>query len=149
MSYRRPCPSLNGASSFTKWRAALPNRVLKDILRENSAACLACEPKTGKSFDRGSIAAETAADFVRHCLEVLDRSAGRNTAAGGDEHRADVGQVIELLRGLAKEQGKTVVVVTHDQRVFAMADRIYSVENGNVHETCKRATLQPHDSNRC
>jgi len=30
-----------------------------------------------------------------------------------------------------------VLVVTHDQRVFPLADRVYSMENGTVVETVK------------
>lgn len=38
--------------------------------------------------------------------------------------------VIELLRSLAKEQGCTVLMVTHDPRIVDAADRITYVEDG-------------------
>ncbi|MEO0605152.1 MAG: ABC transporter ATP-binding protein [Myxococcota bacterium] len=44
-------------------------------------------------------------------------------------------QVTELLRGLAKELGHTVVVVTHDNRIFHLADRIVEIEDGRIVET--------------
>lgn len=43
-------------------------------------------------------------------------------------------EVMELLRNLINEQGKTAVVVTHDPRIFCFADRVYWLENGRVIE---------------
>ncbi len=43
--------------------------------------------------------------------------------------------VTELLRVLAKEHGHTVVVVTHDSRIFHLADRIVHIEDGLIAET--------------
>jgi putative ABC transport system ATP-binding protein len=40
--------------------------------------------------------------------------------------------VVELLRTLATEQGKAVVVVTHDPRLERYADRVVRVEDGRV-----------------
>jgi putative ABC transport system ATP-binding protein len=40
--------------------------------------------------------------------------------------------VMDLLRGLAKNQGRTVVVVTHDHRLETYADRVIRVEDGLV-----------------
>jgi putative ABC transport system ATP-binding protein len=42
--------------------------------------------------------------------------------------------VTELLRVLAKEHGHTVVVVTHDSRIFHLADRIVYIEDGLITE---------------
>jgi putative ABC transport system ATP-binding protein len=42
--------------------------------------------------------------------------------------------VTETLRGLAKERGHTVVVVTHDNRIFHLADRIVHIEDGLILE---------------
>jgi putative ABC transport system ATP-binding protein len=41
-------------------------------------------------------------------------------------------KVMELLTGLAREQGSTVVIVTHDARVAAYADRVAMVHDGLV-----------------
>ncbi|MBW4596052.1 MAG: ABC transporter ATP-binding protein [Brasilonema angustatum HA4187-MV1] len=38
--------------------------------------------------------------------------------------------VMELLRGLAKEQGCTVLIVTHDPRILDLADRVAHMEDG-------------------
>jgi putative ABC transport system ATP-binding protein len=40
--------------------------------------------------------------------------------------------VTELLRTLAKEHGHTVIVVTHDNRIFHLADRIVHIEDGII-----------------
>jgi putative ABC transport system ATP-binding protein len=40
--------------------------------------------------------------------------------------------VTTMLRDLARERGHTVVVVTHDNRVFHLADRIVHIEDGTV-----------------
>jgi putative ABC transport system ATP-binding protein len=46
---------------------------------------------------------------------------------------AENGQlVMQLLRGLATEHGKTVVVVTHDSRVFHYADTIHWIDEGRI-----------------
>jgi putative ABC transport system ATP-binding protein len=39
---------------------------------------------------------------------------------------------MDLLTGLAREQGATVIVVTHDARVAAYADRVALVRDGIV-----------------
>ena len=43
-------------------------------------------------------------------------------------------KVTEILRQLAREQGRTVVVVTHDNRIFHLADRILHIEDGRMRE---------------
>lgn len=46
---------------------------------------------------------------------------------------AENGQlVLQLLRKLAVDEGKTVVVVTHDSRVFQYADTIHWLEGGRI-----------------
>lgn len=43
--------------------------------------------------------------------------------------------MMKLLRRLTTDQRKTVIVVTHDQRIFPFADRVLWLENGRVAET--------------
>ena len=38
----------------------------------------------------------------------------------------------EMLRELAKERGHTVIVVTHDSRIFHLADRLVHLEDGRI-----------------
>lgn len=40
--------------------------------------------------------------------------------------------VTEMLRELAKERGHTVIVVTHDSRIFHLADRLVHLEDGRI-----------------
>jgi putative ABC transport system ATP-binding protein len=42
--------------------------------------------------------------------------------------------VTEILRKLARERGHSVVVVTHDNRIFHLADRIVHIEDGLIRE---------------
>ena len=41
-------------------------------------------------------------------------------------------KVMDLLTGLAREQGSTVVLITHDARIAAYADRVVMVRDGVV-----------------
>lgn len=43
-------------------------------------------------------------------------------------------EVMRLLRRLTTEQGKTVVVVTHDQRILSYADRVCRLDEGRLVE---------------
>jgi len=47
---------------------------------------------------------------------ALDKKSGRD--------------VVELMQGLAKEQGTTILMVTHDNRILDIADRIVEMEDG-------------------
>lgn len=49
---------------------------------------------------------------------ALDRESGRD--------------VVELLRKFAKEQGATILIVTHDNRILDVADRIVNMVDGRV-----------------
>ena len=49
-----------------------------------------------------------------------------------DEENADA--VMELLKRLAHEQGKTVIVVTHDRLLAEEADRFYRLQRGMIAE---------------
>jgi putative ABC transport system ATP-binding protein len=42
--------------------------------------------------------------------------------------------VMEILRALARDRGRAVVIVTHDNRVLEYADRIVHIEDGKLHE---------------
>ncbi len=44
-------------------------------------------------------------------------------------------EAMKLLRRLTTERGKTLVVVTHDQRIFRFADQVLWLENGRVVDT--------------
>ncbi|CAH2603140.1 Lipoprotein-releasing system ATP-binding protein LolD [Rhodovastum atsumiense] len=41
-------------------------------------------------------------------------------------------EIMELLRGLAGRHGSTLLVVTHDHRIFGFADRIAEMDDGRI-----------------
>jgi putative ABC transport system ATP-binding protein len=44
------------------------------------------------------------------------------------------GEAMRLLRRLAKEQGRTILLVTHDPRILDIADRVVAMEDGHIVE---------------
>ena len=40
--------------------------------------------------------------------------------------------VVEIMHRLAKEQGCTILIVTHDNRILDVADRIIELEDGRL-----------------
>ncbi len=49
-------------------------------------------------------------------------------------------EIMRLLRGIAKEQGRSVVIVSHDQRIRDIADRILWLEDGAFKDMVAMAT---------
>ena len=49
-------------------------------------------------------------------------------------------EIMRLLRRIAKEQGRSVVIVSHDQRIKDIADRILWLEDGQFKEMVTMAT---------
>ncbi len=52
----------------------------------------------------------------------------------GDLDRESAGRILELLRQLAADFGKTIVMVTHDAKAAAAADRTLHLEKGQLLE---------------
>lgn len=50
--------------------------------------------------------------------------------------------VVEILQRLAKEQGCTILLVTHDNRILDIADRIIHMEDGQLSQD---TTITPSD----
>jgi putative ABC transport system ATP-binding protein len=55
---------------------------------------------------------------------ALDKQSGRD--------------VVELMQKLAKEQSCTILLVTHDNRILDIADRIIYMEDGHLISTAER-----------
>ncbi|MCP4898120.1 MAG: ABC transporter ATP-binding protein [bacterium] len=53
----------------------------------------------------------------------------------GDLDRATSDEIIELLSRLSKEHGKTILMVTHDPRAAANADKILNLEDAKLVES--------------
>lgn len=49
--------------------------------------------------------------------------------------------VLKLLQDTCRKQGKTVIVITHNQALTAMADRIITVKNGTVTKMIKNENI--------
>jgi len=49
-------------------------------------------------------------------------------------------EIMRLLRSIAKEQGRSVVIVSHDQRIKDIADRVLWLEDGQFKEMVSMAT---------
>jgi putative ABC transport system ATP-binding protein len=43
--------------------------------------------------------------------------------------------VVDLIRGLARDQGISVLMVTHDPRILDIADRLVRMEDGQLIES--------------
>jgi len=52
--------------------------------------------------------------------------------------------VTEMLRELARERKHTVLVVTHDSRIFHLADRMVYIEDGRMVESPPNSQPQSH-----
>ena len=49
-------------------------------------------------------------------------------------------EIMHLLRGIAREQGRSVVIVSHDQRIRDIADRVLWLEDGQFKDMVSMAT---------
>ena len=47
------------------------------------------------------------------------------------------GEAMRLLRKLAKERGRTILLVTHDPRILDIADRVVAMEDGRIVEVAQ------------
>ncbi|QPH52654.1 ATP-binding cassette domain-containing protein [Pontivivens ytuae] len=56
--------------------------------------------------------------FADEPTAALDKESGRN--------------VVEMLKALGRERGTTTVMVTHDNRILELADRIITLEDGRI-----------------
>ncbi len=48
-------------------------------------------------------------------------------------------EIMRLLRSIAKEQGRSIVIVSHDQRIKDIADRVLWLEDGQFKEVTAMA----------
>lgn len=58
----------------------------------------------------------------------------------GDLDRESATMILELLQSLSRERGKTIVMVTHDARAAAAADRTLHLEKGKLLENEPRTS---------
>jgi putative ABC transport system ATP-binding protein len=107
-----------GAAALERARAALARVGLADKLHTHPADL------SGGQKQRVAIARALVGDpsivLADEPTAALDSVSGRS--------------VLELLRGLARDAGRAIVLVTHDARAEAYADRIVSIEDGRLRE---------------
>ncbi len=51
--------------------------------------------------------------------------------------------ILKLLQGTARKNNMTVVIITHNQAITAMADRVIKVKNGTVYSVKKNSSIIP------
>ena len=100
--------------------------------------------QTIKGLDNVTISIE-AGEFV--CLSgpsgsgkttLLNLIAGIDSPTSGDLDGESAASILQLLRSLCSEHGKTIVMVTHDPRAAEAADRTLHLEKGKLLENAER-----------
>ena len=90
------------------------------------AACVQARPNSLSAGQCQRVAFARA--LANNPLIILaDEPTASLDAVTGDE-------VMQVLRNLTTQYNKTAIVVTHDPRIFKYADRIYSLEDGQLKE---------------
>jgi putative ABC transport system ATP-binding protein len=87
--------------------------------------------------DKAHSLPEALSGGQRQRVAIARAVAGRPPLVLADEPTAALDavaglEVTRLLTGLCREWGTTVVVVTHDNRIFHLADRIVMIEDGRI-----------------
>jgi putative ABC transport system ATP-binding protein len=120
--------------------------------RQNVAMALEHEPASGEADRLRRAAVMLSAVGMGHCLDVLPAqlSGGQRQRIAiaralvrdpdlllADEPTAALdrrsgGEVMDLISGLARDRGLAVMVVTHDPRILGVADRVLSIEDGQI-----------------
>jgi putative ABC transport system ATP-binding protein len=95
--------------------------------------------------DRGASRPDQLSGGQRQRVAVARALAGEPGLILADEPTAALdrqsgGEVVRLLRDLAKRRGVPILLVTHDPRILDLADRIVSMEDGRI-----VPTKQPKD----
>jgi len=73
-----------------------------------------------------------AASYLRLSSGVASWSRTNRPTANLDSKNGH--QVMKILRNIAKKENKTVVIVSHDQRILDIADRVIWLEDGKIKE---------------
>jgi putative ABC transport system ATP-binding protein len=120
--------------------------------RQNVAMALEHDPTSGEADRMRRATAMLTAVGLSHCLDMRpgQLSGGQRQRVAiaralvrdpdlllADEPTAALdrqsgGEVMELVSELARERGLAVLIVTHDARILGVADRILSMEDGQI-----------------
>jgi putative ABC transport system ATP-binding protein len=107
---------VRGADKKRRARALLDSVELSDKYREFPAN-LSGGQKQRVAIAR-ALAGEPEIILADEPTAALDSTSGR--------------LVMEIMRNLAKEKGRAVVIVTHDNRIMEFADRVVHIEDGRI-----------------
>jgi putative ABC transport system ATP-binding protein len=115
---------------------ALPMRMRGYSVREANAEAEALLARVGLGDKLDRPPAELSGG-QRQRVAIARALAGRPPIILADEPTAALDaetgmSVTQLLKEMAREGGHTVVVVTHDNRIFHLADRIVNIEDGHI-----------------
>src|SRR4051794_23918560 len=120
--------------------------------RQNVAMSLELDPGTAEAWrlaeagrmlaavglgDRGESRPDQLSGGERQRIAVARALAGKPGLILADEPTAALdrqsgGEVVRLLRDLAKQRGVAILLVTHDPRILDLADRIVTMEDGRI-----------------
>jgi len=89
--------------------------------------------------DKAKAMPETMSGGQKQRLAIARSLAGQPKVILADEPTAALDSengrmVVQLMSTLAKEDGRAVVIVTHDPRVLEFADRVVTIEDGQLYE---------------
>ena len=112
--------------------ALSPAEVLKEVGLENRMNNFPAQLSGGEQ-QRVSIARALAKNPK---LLLCDEPTGALDYGTGKE-------VLQLLQNMAREKGMTVLIITHNQAITPMADKIIKIKNGKVSEIVKNENIIP------
>jgi putative ABC transport system ATP-binding protein len=97
--------------------------------------------------DRTERRADELSGGQKQRVAIARALAGRPPILLADEPTASLDAetglaVTQLLKDLASADGHTAVVVTHDNRIFHLADRIVNIEDGRIVQTAAHAAAE-------
>lgn len=124
------------ASLDARDNVALPMRMRGHSVRESNREAERLLTRVGLAGEIGRLPSALSGG-QRQRVAIARALAGSPPIILADEPTAsldaDTGaQVTNLLKDMAREGGHTVIVVTHDNRIFHLADRIVHIEDGRI-----------------
>jgi putative ABC transport system ATP-binding protein len=119
--------NVEAALNFAGVRGHRARERARDVLAGlNMGERLHAKPRTLSGGERQRVSIARALANEPQLLLADEPTANLDTAHGHE--------VVLLLRDIAKGQGRTVVIVSHDQRIRSAADRVLWLQDGRFHD---------------